>query len=125
MTIKILLKALINFHFKTNFLFSFPDVIHANKCFFSAHFVLTHPTENNIVFLADLGSDNVVCYLLKKNPETGTQLILHCNCQLPYGTGPRTMSWDKDGERIYVSGELNNTVSVILFKEGNTVLFIK
>lgn len=86
-----------------------------------AHFVLTHPTENNLVFLADLGSDNVVCYSLQKNLETAggeMELIFQCNCQLPYGTGPRTMSWDKDGEKIYVSGELNNMVSVILFKEG-------
>ena len=79
-----------------------------------AHFVRQMP--DGRVVVADLGIDQLLFYRLS---EDGA-LALEATCDLPEGTGPRHLTWTKDGSRKFVVGELNNTVASLCTRSGQS-----
>ncbi|MEP3048208.1 MAG: lactonase family protein [Roseibium sp.] len=70
-----------------------------------AHFIRQLPDGHLVV--ADLGLDKLMFYRLSE--EGSLDRILEMD--LPAGTGPRHLSWTKNGKSLFVVGELNSTVS--------------
>lgn len=65
--------------------------------------------DGRLVLVADLGSDRIVAYRL----EAGTgRLVPHAETAARAGAGPRHMAFDPTGRRLYVTNELDSTVSV-------------
>ena len=74
-----------------------------------AHAVLPAPGGRRLVS-ADLGTDSLrVCSL---DPGTG-RLDVHQEAALPPGTGPRHLAFHPRGDRAYVLGELDSTLTTL------------
>lgn len=72
-----------------------------------AHAVLPDP-QRRWLLSADLGTDAVWIYRLE---HTGTALSPHGTARLAGGTGPRHLAFHPQGDRAYVVGELNSTLT--------------
>ncbi len=79
-----------------------------------AHMVSEVP-EGGAVLIADLGLDQVVAYAL---PADGT-LVRTASVALPAGAGPRHIAQHANGRYVYVSNELDSTVSFVLRRSGS------
>ena len=76
-----------------------------------AHCVVPHPT-NRLVLAADLGVDRVLVY--RFNEETGAlQHVEQSDAVLAPGTGPRHLAFHPALPLVFVSGELNSTVTAL------------
>ena len=76
-----------------------------------AHCVVPHPS-NRFVLAADLGVDRVLVYRF----DEGTGALQHVeerDAVLPPGTGPRHLAFHPTLSLVFVSGELNSTVSAL------------
>ena len=76
-----------------------------------AHCVVPHPS-NRFVLAADLGVDRVLVYRF----DEGTGALQHVeerDAVLPPGTGPRHLAFHPTLPLVFVSGELNSTVSAL------------
>lgn len=76
-----------------------------------AHSIVISP-DNHFALAADLGIDQVLIYRL--DPAT-SQLVANDAqpfVSLPPGSGPRHLTFDPSGERVYVVNELANTVTL-------------
>ena len=76
-----------------------------------AHCVVPHPS-NRFVLAADLGVDRVLVYRF----DEGTGALAHLeerDAMLPPGTGPRHLAFHPTLPLVFVSGELNSTVSAL------------
>ena len=76
-----------------------------------AHCVVPHPS-NRFVLAADLGVDRVLVYRF----DEGTGALAHLeerDAVLPPGTGPRHLAFHPTLPLVFVSGELNSTVSAL------------
>lgn len=60
------------------------------------------------LFAPDLGIDRIVRYTIEDE-----RLFSQGEIELPPGTGPRTLAFHPSGKWAYLSGELNNTVTVL------------
>jgi len=74
-----------------------------------AHSIKFSPFDN-MVFSADLGTDQLNIYKLENSLITADQPFV----KLEGGAGPRHFEFHPDGEVIYVINELNSTVSAII-----------
>ncbi len=68
-------------------------------------------TDDSYLLVADLGIDQVVIY--KDDGNLIQKLIL------PAGSGPRHLTWHKNNKYLFIINELNNTISICLFKNGS------
>ncbi|CAM4122180.1 lactonase family protein [Saccharibacillus endophyticus] len=64
--------------------------------------------DGRFLFAPDLGTDRIVKYTLEDE-----QLFKQDDTELPPGTGPRTLAFHPSGRWAYVSGELDNTVTML------------
>jgi len=80
-----------------------------------AHSATMSP-DNQFVIVADLGIDRLVIYNL--NMDTG-KLVLHGMTQTRPGAGPRHVTFDHEGRRLYVANELDSTVTVYDYDAAN------
>jgi 6-phosphogluconolactonase len=82
-----------------------------------AHCVLADPT-NTYAYVADLGTDQLVCYKLDLGAG---KLIPHeaGTVTLPSGTGPRHFVFHPNGKFAYLIGELSSTVTVFTYDSAN------
>lgn len=75
-----------------------------------AHCIITSP-DNRLVFAADLGLDQVLCYRLD-----GAKGTLTPNRQpfvrSPAGAGPRHLTFHPNGKQLYAINEIGNSVTV-------------
>ena len=78
-----------------------------------AHMVSEVP-EGGSVLVADLGLDQVIEYRLSGDG----QLMRTAGVALPAGAGPRHVAQHRNGRYVYVSNELDSTVSFILRQPG-------
>ena len=86
-----------------------------------AHMVALDPV-SGLLLVADLGRDTVSGYALdasgRLTPVPGATV------ELPPGTGPRHLAFSPDADRLYVVGELANTVTVLARSEGGAAFRI-
>jgi 6-phosphogluconolactonase len=68
--------------------------------------------DGNFLVVADLGIDALKIYRI--NDE---QLVLIYTASLPAGAGPRHLTFNKKGDRLYLGNELNNEVTVFEFNQ--------
>ncbi len=67
--------------------------------------------------VADLGIDALKVYAIADE-----QLTLVFSVSLPGGSGPRHMSFNHNGDKLYLGNELNNTVTMFQFNQSNGAL---
>lgn len=65
----------------------------------------------------DLGTDKVTIYRYDKTGTTYT-LIPHDSLSVKPGSGPRHVTFSKDGKRVYLLQEMDGTVTVMAMKNG-------
>ena len=82
-----------------------------------AHMV-TEVSEGGAVLVADLGLDQVVEYTLSNDGP----LVRSASVALPAGAGPRHIAQHGNGRFVYVSNELDSTVSFVARAVGNMTL---
>lgn len=86
------------------------------------HCVVFHPTENKL-FVADLGNDtiDIIPYI-----EANNQILLlpekTISTKMPFGSGPRHLVFNKDGNKIYVVFELTNEIAVLDYTDNKLQL---
>ena len=80
---------------------------HARQESAHAHSSILSP-DNHFAIIADLGSDLLV---VQQFDETLGKFKPHTNVKARPGAGPRHMIFHPNGRRLYVSNELDNTVS--------------
>jgi 6-phosphogluconolactonase len=68
--------------------------------------------DGNFLVVADLGIDALKVYRISDN-----QLVLIFTVSLPAGAGPRHLTFNKNGDRLYLGNELNNEVTVFEFNQ--------
>lgn len=84
-----------------------------------AHMVSFSP-DKKYVLVTDLGTDNVYVYGYNKNSATRTldDLDLKSRISLKPGSGPRHLTFSKDGKYIYLLQELDGTVTSFSYADG-------
>jgi len=81
-----------------------------------AHFIQSTP-DNHFIMVADLGIDKIVLY--RFYDKSGTVSPADSGfIKLDPGSGPRHLSFSKDGKSVYVLNELTSTVTVFAFEQG-------
>ncbi|MCH3905380.1 MAG: lactonase family protein [Lactobacillus sp.] len=71
---------------------------------------------NNLV-CCDLGTDSLAFYQLQND-----QLVPSADLQLPAGSGPRHLVFDRQYQRIYIACELASQVQVVNYEQNGAVL---
>lgn len=80
------------------------------------HMVYFSP-DKKYVLSNDLGTDAVDIY--EYHPNTGTEVLkLKSTVAVPSGSGPRHLTFSKDGKFVYLLQELNGALSVFSFADG-------
>ncbi|MDP4268583.1 MAG: lactonase family protein [Bacteroidota bacterium] len=69
----------------------------------------------------DLGTDKVTIYSYNMNGTSRT-LVPHDSLKVKAGSGPRHVTFSKDGKRVYLIQELDGTLSVMQMNEGKLKL---
>ena len=80
------------------------------------HMVYFSP-DKKYVLSTDLGTDTVSLYEYHPNSATSV-LKLKSTTSLQAGSGPRHLTFSKDGKKVYVLQELNGALSVFSFANG-------
>lgn len=81
------------------------------------HMVLFTP-DHKFVLINDLGTDKV--YIYKYNPKSATEVLtLHDTVAVSPGSGPRHLTFSKNGKFAYLLKELNAGVTVFSYKDGS------
>lgn len=94
------------------------DPVRQKKPF--AHQVTFSP-DTNFLLVTDLGTDKVIVYKYDKN-NAETPLSPFDELKLKPGSGPRHLTFSKDGKLIYLIQEMDGTLSVIGFNKGKLSL---
>lgn len=80
------------------------------------HMVYFSPDKKHVLS-TDLGTDTV--YLYEYHPNSATSVLkLKSTISLQAGSGPRHLTFSKDGKKVYVLQELNGALSVFNFING-------
>lgn len=80
------------------------------------HMVYFSP-DKKYVLVNDLGTDNLYVYKYNPTAESGI-LILKNMVPFTPGSGPRHLTFSKDGKSVYVLNELNGSISTFNFNDG-------
>ena len=90
--------------------------IHPRQGTAHVHMVYFSP-DKKYVLSNDLGTDAVDIY--EYHPNTGTEVLkLKSTVAVPSGSGPRHLTFSKDGKFVYLLQELNGALSVFNFANG-------
>ena len=82
------------------------------------HFASMTP-DNKYLAVCDLGMDKVFLYPYSKESGLSTKAkIIDC----PAGSGPRHLTFSKDGEYLYILTEMGNSVLAYKYNNGDTQL---
>lgn len=76
----------------------------------NAHCIVVSP-DNRFALAADLGIDKILIYRLDADTATLTPSETQPFAKLPPGSGPRHLTFDPNGRRVYVINELSNTIT--------------
>ena len=90
--------------------------IHPRQGSAHVHMVYFSP-DKKYVLSTDLGTDTVSLYEYHPNSATSV-LKLKSTTSLQAGSGPRHLTFSKDGKKVYVLQELNGALSVFSFANG-------
>ena len=85
-----------------------------------AHCFVVSP-DNRFVFAADLGIDQVLSYRLNADDATLSP-ARQPYVRTPPGAGPRHLTFDPDGEHLYVINELDNSVTLFDYDAESGIL---
>ncbi|SFC12946.1 6-phosphogluconolactonase [Flexibacter flexilis DSM 6793] len=88
----------------------------------SAHVHMVHFSQDHQYLLVnDLGLDKI--YVYRYNPDGGTQTLTFAQAyDLKAGSGPRHLAMSPDGKTIYLLQELDGSLSVLHFENGQLSL---
>jgi 6-phosphogluconolactonase len=90
--------------------------IHPRQESAHVHIVYFSP-DKKYVLSTDLGTDTV--YLYEYHPDATTEVLkLKSTISVQAGSGPRHLTFSKDGKKVYVLQELNGALSVCSFANG-------
>lgn len=90
--------------------------IHPRQGSAHVHMVYFSP-DKKYVLSNDLGTDAVAIY--EYHPNAGTEVLkLKSTVAVPSGSGPRHLTFSKDGKFVYLLQELNGALSVFNFANG-------
>jgi 6-phosphogluconolactonase len=90
--------------------------IHPRQESAHVHMVYFSP-DKKYVLSTDLGTDTV--YLYEYHPYSATEVLtLKSTISVQAGSGPRHLTFSKDGKKVYVLQELNGGLSVYDFANG-------
>lgn len=90
--------------------------IHPRQGSAHVHMVYFSP-DKKYVLSNDLGTDAVAIY--EYHPNAGTEVLkLKSTVAVPSGSGPRHLTFSKDGKFVYLLQELNGALSVFSFANG-------
>jgi 6-phosphogluconolactonase len=80
------------------------------------HMVYFSP-DKKYVFANDLGTDKV--YVYQYNPNSANEILkLKSSIDIKSGSGPRHLTFSKDGKQVYLLQELDGTITVFNYKQG-------
>ncbi len=74
--------------------------------------------DNKFVYVADLGTDKVMCYKIESN-KTGLIPTEQKFVKVQDGAGPRHMNFHPNGKFLYVLNELDRTVNIFKYSTEN------
>ncbi|WP_231612523.1 lactonase family protein [Novipirellula galeiformis] len=80
----------------------------------NAHSIVISP-DNRFALAADLGIDKVLIYRLDADNGKLVASDVQPFAKLPPGSGPRHLTFDPSGQRVYVINELTNTVTYFTY----------
>lgn len=86
-----------------------------------AHSIVISP-DNRFALAADLGIDKVLIYRLDADNGNLVASDVQPFASLPPGSGPRHLTFDPSGQRVYVINELSNTVTVFAYTADSGTL---
>jgi 6-phosphogluconolactonase len=90
--------------------------IHPRQESAHVHMVYFSP-DKKYVLSSDLGTDAI--YIYEYHPNTGAEVLkLKSKVAVPSGSGPRHLTFSKDGKFVYLLQELNGVLSVFRFVKG-------
>ena len=90
--------------------------IHPRQESAHVHMVYFSP-DKKYVLSSDLGTDAI--YIYEYHPNAGTEVLkLKSTVTVPSGSGPRHLTFSKDGKFVYLLQELNGALSVFSFANG-------
>jgi 6-phosphogluconolactonase len=90
--------------------------IHPRQESAHVHMVYFSP-DKKYVLSSDLGTDAI--YIYEYHPNAGTEVLkLKSKVAVPSGSGPRHLTFSKDGKFVYLLQELNGALSVFRFVKG-------
>ena len=90
--------------------------IHPRQESAHVHMVYFSP-DKKYVLSSDLGTDAI--YIYEYHPNTGAEVLkLKSKVAVPSGSGPRHLTFSKDGKFVYLLQELNGALSVFSFANG-------
>jgi len=90
--------------------------IHPRQESSHVHMVYFSP-DKKYVLSSDLGTDAI--YIYEYHPNAGTEVLkLKSKVAVPSGSGPRHLTFSKDGKFVYLLQELNGALSVFSFANG-------
>ncbi len=74
-------------------------------------------TDKNYVLVTDLGTDTI--YIYKYNPNSDTKILsIKDKIKVKEGSGPRHLTFSKNGKFLYLLQELDATLTVFSFIDG-------
>lgn len=79
------------------------------------HLVQFTPDKKHVI-ANDLGADKI--YIYQYNPESDNPLIIKDSIQLKPGSGPRHLTFSKNGKFVYVLNEINGGINVFNYAYG-------
>jgi 6-phosphogluconolactonase len=90
--------------------------IHPRQESAHVHMVYFSP-DKKYVLSSDLGTDAI--YIYEYHPNAGNEVLkLKSKVAVPSGSGPRHLTFSKDGKFVYLLQELNGALSVFSFVKG-------
>ncbi|MDN3689099.1 lactonase family protein [Cyclobacterium jeungdonense] len=81
------------------------------------HSTVFHPKDGKL-FVADLGTDEVVVYNFDSQKEKPLDVNPHFRLQVAPGAGPRHMVFNENGDRLYLVHEITAEIGVYQYNEG-------
>lgn len=85
-----------------------------------AHAAIFHPKDGNL-FVADLGTDEVVVYEFDSNKEKPVNPEPISRLKVAPGAGPRHLVFNREGNRLYLIHEISAEIGVYSYSDGELI----